>query len=79
MKLLYQYSRISEKDINTLAQSLIPYNNHLKQVEKNGGYEHDESSINLPSDEALLDNVRKMIEKKSVEKIKYFIVIGIGG
>ncbi|MAG12925.1 hypothetical protein CL630_03910 [bacterium] len=79
MKLLYQHSRVSEKDINTTAQSLIPYSEYLKQVVENGGYEHHESSINLPSDEALLDNVREMMEKKSVGKVKYFIVVGIGG
>ena len=79
MKLLYQHSRVKEKDINTTAQSLLPYSDHLEQVEKSGVYEHDESSINLPSDKALFENVQEMAEKKSIGKIKYFIVVGVGG
>jgi len=70
---------VSEQEIVTTAQSLQDYVLHLQDVVKQQSYTADESSINLPSDEELLDMVQKLSVKKKTDNLKYMVVVGIGG
>lgn len=59
--------------------ALEDYSAHLNAVKASGSYDADESSINLPDDDALLIEVRGMVAKKVTPSLKYNIVVGIGG
>lgn len=80
MKFQYKNTTtLTEQQIQETASKLDEYKNHLQQVISAGNYEAAESSINLPTDEELLNNVEKMITKKKTNTLKYIVVIGIGG
>lgn len=80
MKLLYKDTAlINDKEITTTAQSISDYVNHIRQVVETDGYDADEASINLPSDDGLLDVVMSVVKQKVTRKLKYIIDVGIGG
>ena len=66
-------------DSSTALQGLADYTARLKQVRDSKAYEEYESSINLPSDPVLLDEVRAVAAKLVTPALKYSIVVGIGG
>lgn len=61
-----------------VAAKLADYTEYLRQV-RDDDYKVAESSINLPTDDALLAEVQKVVEQKKTSNLKYNIVIGIGG
>lgn len=80
MKFLYSgTSKMFDLTIRENAKKLSPYVLKLQKIAKLGGYSFPESSINLPSDAELLARVKEYISEKASEKLKYIIVIGIGG
>ena len=80
MEFLYRESaNISDNELAELNELLVDYKAYLIGVAKSGGYEDKESSINLPSDEALLCDVLAVSEAKGGRELKYIVVIGIGG
>lgn len=79
MKFFYSNSLVTDTDLTQTVGSLKPYVEHLRQVVEKRNYDDAESSINLPSDEAILQQVTEMKNKKVTSKLKYFIDIGIGG
>lgn len=70
---------VSDKEINALGKSILPYIDHLIKVSKTKSYDFPESSINLPFDRELLKEVKNLNRIKNSPKLKYIIVIGIGG
>lgn len=77
MQFLYKDTcLVAENDILKVAKSLGAYINEMKAVK---GYDAWEGSINLPSDEALLEEVEKMKKEKKSRALKYVVVVGIGG
>lgn len=80
MKLNYQNScLISADEINKTGTKLTDYIQHLKQVLASKNYVAPESSMNLPFDEKILQQVKKLVSDKVTSKLKYIIDIGIGG
>jgi glucose-6-phosphate isomerase len=80
MQLKYSESiRIENEQLVPISESLNPYVEHLHKVVEADNYNADESSINLPADENLFDEVMKLRNEKSTSSLKYFIDIGIGG
>lgn len=79
MKFSYDSSLITREQIETLSKPLLPYIDVLNSVAKAGGYNANESSINLPFDDQILGKVKELKEKKVSDKLKYIINIGIGG
>ena len=80
MEFLYRESaNISDSELAELNELLVDYKAYLARVAKSGGYTDKESSINLPSDEALLRDVLAVSEAKGGRELKYIVVIGIGG
>ncbi|MBI4215653.1 MAG: hypothetical protein HY602_02930 [Parcubacteria group bacterium] len=79
MNLLYQNVLISLNDIQQLNQRLAPYLEHLQKVTQTNDYVFNESSINLPFDKQLLNAVIKTKKQKISKRLKYILVIGIGG
>jgi glucose-6-phosphate isomerase len=80
MKLTHQKtSRVDEQELTKAIESLSDYQSHLQKIVNDGGYDSDEASINLPSDNELIQRVMQMVGKKKSDNLKYIIVIGIGG
>lgn len=80
MKLLYKdSSQISFQQINETAQILKPYIKYLEENAKLNNYEADEASMNLPFDTNLSETVINLAKEKVSPKLKYLILIGIGG
>lgn len=59
--------------------SLDDYLAHLRQVVANDGYDAPECSLNLPSDQTILEAVRATINKIRGGDLTHVFVIGIGG
>ena len=72
-------SLVGAEALGKTAQSLGPYFEHLQQVVSTGVFDTWESSINLPSDERLLNNVLAVKRRLVGKGLRYVIVIGIGG
>lgn len=81
-KLEFKYkdtALIDERQITDTAKSLKEYIAYLEDVARRNDYSFFESSINLPFDSKLLSKVKDIISRKNTGKLKYVIVIGIGG
>lgn len=80
MQLLYKDSaHIADEELRELRERLAPYTELIQHVLKTGGYQEFESSINLPFDAELLEEVLRMRDALHTPLLKYVIVIGIGG
>jgi glucose-6-phosphate isomerase len=66
-------------DVSTVLPGLGSYTERLAAIRKGGVYDDPESSINLSGDEELLDQVQSLISTKVTPRLKYSIVVGIGG
>lgn len=65
--------------LSTRGLSLAPYITELRAVGDTGSYGAPESSINLPLDEDLLEQVEKLAATMVTPDLRYVFVIGIGG
>jgi glucose-6-phosphate isomerase len=72
-------SLLNENDIIHTVEQLLPYVQHLQQVVKKQNYEDAESSINLPSDQQILEEVTILQNHFANTNIEYIVDIGIGG
>jgi glucose-6-phosphate isomerase len=80
MKFLYKDSAgISATEILSTADLLQPYIKYLNETAEKNDYTADEASMNLPFDNNLLEQVTNLAKKKASPKLKYLILIGIGG
>ena len=80
MKFSYQNTiQISTETVVETATKLAPYIAHLQTVVKEGSYNNLECSINLPTDDKLLEQVKIVLQEKVSPRCKYIIDIGIGG
>lgn len=80
MKFTYQdISCLNNEKIQTTVSSLQEYTDILNDIAKANTYEDLECSMNLPFDTELLTMVQDLAAKKATNKLKYFILIGIGG
>ena len=78
----FAYEKTAGVDIDTLeglAGNLIPYLETLREVAKEKSYQVPESSINLPFDTEILEEVRSVANKKKNDQLRLSIVSGIGG
>ena len=80
MRLLFEdTSHTTKEEILAEAQTLEEYILRLNKVAESDNYMYDESSINLPFDENLLEQISKLKKKYVTKKLKYILDIGIGG
>lgn len=80
MKLDYKDTcLVVSEEINKLSKNILGYIDHLVKVSNAKNYYFPESSINLPFDRELLKEVENLSKIKNSSKLKYVIVIGIGG
>lgn len=77
-----QYNEENTKLTDAMATNkevLSPYIEHLNKVVTDEDYEALESSINLPTNHGLLEEVQRLTKEKVNPSLKYIFVIGIGG
>lgn len=79
MKFLYDYCGFSRKNIANVGKHLLPYIRRVRKIGQTDGYKTAESFVNLPFDNELVGNVRRVVREKVTKQLKYVIVIGIGG
>ena len=80
MKFIYkEIARLSNESIQQTINSLQDYITILNDIAKANTYEDLECSMNLPFDTELLKIVQGLASKKITDKLKYVILIGIGG
>lgn len=72
-------SVVTDDQVQSCFISLKDYLAHLNDVARANNYEFDESTINLPFDEDILNKVQEVVNEKKTKNLKYIIVIGIGG
>lgn len=72
-------AHVSNEELSAEAPNLEPYIERLNKVAKADNYMYEESSINLPFDEDILEKILKLRKKYATSKLKYIIDIGIGG
>lgn len=72
-------TRIDERDINKNIESLSDYVDYLKKVSQEKGYGVSESSINIPFDKELQENIIVKARDLTDENLKFVLVIGTGG
>lgn len=70
---------LDDNQVEKTAKGLENYLNHLNLVAEADNYNFDESSINLPADQKILDQVLSLRQKKATPELKYVINVGIGG
>lgn len=71
--------QISEKDIYKTGETLLPYLSHIKNAASANHYDSPENSVNLPFDSDILRDILEIKKEKNAAKLKYIIVVGIGG
>jgi glucose-6-phosphate isomerase len=74
----YKNALIGWDKTSETANSISNYISHIKKVSENG-YSDAESSINLPFDLVMLEEIKNVAEKVRTDNLKYIIVVGIGG
>jgi glucose-6-phosphate isomerase len=72
-------SGLTAAKIRSTGMRLSSYVDRLRTVADSGEYLANESSINLPFDKDLLDAVQRVCKDKVTNRLKYVIVVGIGG
>ncbi|HET8575261.1 MAG TPA: hypothetical protein VFM02_03785 [Candidatus Paceibacterota bacterium] len=70
---------VSEDELVMTSHRLFPYTERLKILSENGGYGEPEASLNLLFDGALLQSVREASAKLRDPRLKYIVLVGIGG
>lgn len=66
-------------EVSEALGKLADYTARLNSVRDSKAYEAPESSINLPNDAALLEQVKEVAHTVVTPEMKYSIVVGIGG
>ncbi len=80
MKLLYKNTaQVQEDELFNIGNRLKLYIEHLQYITAKEKYDYNESSINLPFDEQIIKDVVTLKNKLVSNKLKYIIVVGIGG
>jgi glucose-6-phosphate isomerase len=80
MRVLWKESAcVDEAELAPYLERAAQYMEHLKGVWKRGGYSEPESALNLPFDTTLLDIRARAQELLAVPKLKYVLLLGIGG
>jgi glucose-6-phosphate isomerase len=80
MELIYENSaRVGEAQLKETAARIEPYREYLNQMLSHDRYDAHECSVNLPIDQNLIGQVKDVKKKKAGKKLKYLVVIGIGG
>jgi len=70
---------INDKELDEQSKRLEPYLSYLQDVVSKSEYNAKEASLNLVNDEKICESVLDLVKDISSPKLKYIIVIGIGG
>lgn len=79
MKFSHNHANIDEQSLKETAASLNAYRESLAHIAKQNDYAAPESTLQLPYDEQLLMEVRKIVKAIKTPTLQYIVVVGIGG
>ncbi len=79
IQLSYTYSGFHKDDIFNTAKTLLPYVEYVRSVSNKNIYDGKETSVSLPFDGVVHNEVLELVERKMTSSLKYVIVVGIGG
>ncbi len=79
IKFTFNESRVANEVMQSRQKSLSAYVERLNTIVASGVYETAESSIVVPSDTVILEDVMTMIDRTCNSNLKYIFVVGIGG
>lgn len=79
MQFKWDQSLVTKEEIEKLFKDTTGYVKHLQEVSQKEGYEDPESSLALPLDEKLYQEIISLKEKFKTPNLKYILDIGIGG
>ena len=74
--MLFRYeetAHVTNQELSAEAPNLEPYVERLNKVAKADNYMYEESSINLPFDDQILEKIFKLKKKYVTSKLKYII------
>lgn len=71
--------QVTHEEIDATAKTLAPYLDELKAASKNPEYDGKETSLHLPSDQAIADETCALAKEMVRDHLKYVFVCGIGG
>lgn len=69
----------AEVELGDVVGQLAKYTEHLSAIRKSKSFVEPESSINLSLDNGTLERVRSLVAQKVTDRLRYSIVVGIGG
>lgn len=72
-------SKVEESTIDELRKEISAYIEDCKETVAKHDYEKEEASLCLVDDGNLVAEVKKIVDKKRTDKLKYIIDVGIGG
>ncbi|MDP1709579.1 MAG: hypothetical protein Q8L21_01700, partial [Candidatus Komeilibacteria bacterium] len=70
---------VKDSEISKSVKTLEPYLAELKTASQDASYSTPESCLHLPFDDALLDQINQLVQKKKTEHVREVMVVGIGG
>lgn len=80
MELHYKDSmQVATGALEETMKSLAPYRDYLNTILGHNDYDAPECSVNLAIDQNLIGMVRELKKKTVNEKLRYVVVVGIGG
>ncbi|MBT5808212.1 hypothetical protein HOI18_02950 [Candidatus Uhrbacteria bacterium] len=79
MKFSSNVAGVDESDIQSVADTLADYREHLAEIATRVDYKDPEASLQLPFDDDLLEQVRNLGKSIQTSTLQYVIVVGIGG
>jgi glucose-6-phosphate isomerase len=79
MNIRYDEKLQDNQEFQDLLARTNEYGARLRSVVSSGEYQEYESSILLPSDKQLLAETQALAQEKAGSRLKYHIVVGIGG
>jgi len=78
LRFSYPHALVDDKDIEPYLMVIKDEITHMKQA-FDQSYSDERCSINLPFDDSISKQVKKLVEKKKAMNLDYLVVVGIGG
>ncbi|KXK26891.1 MAG: Glucose-6-phosphate isomerase [candidate division WS6 bacterium OLB20] len=75
----YDAAGFGQSDMQSEADRIRPYIDHIADVAKTGDYGADEASVVLPADDDLMSTIGVAVDALVSEDLRWIVVIGIGG
>lgn len=79
MQFNHKNSGVRQSEIEASVKKLLPYLDQLATASKDTAYATPEACLALVNDNALLDSINQLVQKKKTPHLHEVMVVGIGG